>query len=151
MSYDAQMLGLCLSRSSAAWDTAANLAAAAADWAIVKVHHPVQIKRISFFVTTLVSSSLTAAKVSLFSRPTSGSASGQVTLGVLTIPTGSAVGSVIYKDLESVRVNAGYDLAFGVTLQATDAGTAAGAGFAGMIVLADPDVPANQSKMVASA
>lgn len=148
MSYDNAQGGL-FSWSSNGHLTAANLAATAADWSVLNVHAPIMIKRISFFVTTAVTSSTTNAQVTLFSRPTSASASGQVTLGVLTIPTGTAVGKVLYKDLESVRVKPGYDLCFAVSLQST--GSAAGAGFASARILEDLDVPANLSNMVASA
>lgn len=150
MAYD-NVQGHLISWSGTGLFTAANLAATAADWAVAKVHHPIQVKRISFFVTTAVTAGTTAPKVTVYSRPTSASASGQATLGVLTIPNGAAVGAVYYKDLESVRVQPGYDLAFVVSLQATDGGTAAGAGFAVARVLEDHEVPANLSKMIASA
>lgn len=150
MSYDLASGGM-FNFTSTANGTAANLAATAADWAVMNVHFPIQVKRISFFVKTAVTASTTAPKVTLFSRPTTASASGQVTLGVLTIPSGTAAGAVIYKDLESVRVKPGYDLCFAVSLQATDSGTAAGAGFALARILEDPDVPGNMSLMTASA
>lgn len=151
MSYDMQMLGHCLSWGSNAYLTAANLAATAADWAVLKVQHPVQLKRISIFITTAVTAGQTAPQVTVWSRPTSATTANQVSLGVLTIPTAAAVGGVYYKELESVRIPAGYDLALQVSRQAADAGTAAGAGFIGFLALADQEVPANQSKMVASA
>lgn len=151
MGYDVQHLGLCLSYANTGFLTAAGLAAAGSDWMVLKVHHPVQVKRLSCFISTAITAGTTAPQVTLYSRPTSGSTAGQVSLGVLTIPTGTAVGSVVYKELESVRVAAGYDLAFVVSRTAGDAGTPGGAGYMGAVILPDPDAPANQSKMIASA
>lgn len=152
MAYNERMnIGLALSWGSNAYLTAANLAATAADWAVIKVQHPVQVRRISIFITTAVTAGLIVPTVTVYRRPTTASTSGQVLLGTLTIPNGTAAGSVVYKELESVRINAGEDLAFKVNVQATDGGTAAGAGFIGAIIEQDPEVPANQSKMIASA
>lgn len=151
MSYDLQSFHLSLSHSSTSHLTAAGLAAAGSDWSVIKVHYPVAIQRFSCFISAGVTAGTTAPQVTLYSRPTSGSTAGQVSLGVLTIPSGSTTGQVIYKDLDSVIVNAGSDLAMVVSRQAGDAGTAAGSGYMGVVVAVSPDVPASQSKMVASA
>lgn len=152
MSYNERMyLGSALMWRTNAFLTGANLAATAADWAEIHCHHPVQVRRISFGVTTAVTAGTTAPTVTVYRRPTAGSNSGQVLLGTLTIPNGTAAGSVVYKELESVRVKAGEGLAFRVNVQATDGGTAAGIGFAGALIELDPEAPANQSLMIASA
>lgn len=151
MSYDAQILSSQLMWRSNAFLTGANLAATAADWAEIHCHHPVMVKRITFGVTTAVTAGLVVPTVTVYRRPTAGSNSSQVLLGTLTIANGTAAGSVVYKELESVRIKAGEGLAFRVNVQATDGGTAAGIGFPGAIILADPEAPLNQALMIASA
>lgn len=152
MAYNERMhVGLALMWRSNAFLTGANLAATAADWAEIHCHHPIQVRRISFGVTTAVTAGTTAPTVTVYRRPTAGSSSGQVLLGTLTIPNAQAAGTVVYKELESVRVKAGEGLAFRVNVQAVDGGTAAGVGFPGALVELDPEVPANQSNMTASA
>jgi len=152
MSYNERLhlAGQLMWRSNA-FLTGANLAATAADWAEIHCHHPVQVRRITFGVTTAVTAGTTAPTVTVYRRPTAGSNSGQVLLGTLTIPNGTAAGSVVYKELESVRIKAGEGLAFRVNVQAVDGGTAAGIGFPGALVEMDPEVPGNQSLMIASA
>ena len=83
-------------------------------------------------------------------RPTPGSAVGESTIGSLTIPTAIAAGKVYYKDISSANFEVGDQLVFEVTT------AAAGGGAAGQAVPMfdgheDPEVPANQSDMVASA
>jgi hypothetical protein len=152
MAYNERLhVGSALMWRSNAFLTAANLAATAADWAEIHCHHPVQVRRISFGITTAVTAGTTAPQVTVYRRPTAGSNSGQVLLGTLIIPNGTAAGSIVYKELESVRVKAGEGLAFRVNVQAVDGGTAAGLGFAGALVEMDPEYPGNQSLMIASA
>lgn len=151
MSYDMQALGVQLMWRSNAFLTGANLAATAADWAEIHCHTSVQVKRITFGVTTAVLAGTLAPTVTVYQRPTAGSNASQVLLGTLTIPNGTAAGSIVYKELESVRLKAGQGLAFRVNVQATDGGTAAGVGFPGALIIADPEIPANQSLMIASA
>ena len=150
MSYDMHALGAQLMWRNNAYLTGANLAATAADWAELHCHIPVQVKRITFGVKTAVTAGNVAPTVTVYQRPTSGSNSSQVLLGTLTIPNGTAAGSIVYKDLESVRIKAGQGLAFRVNTQATDNGTAAGVGFPGALILLDPEYPVNQALMVAS-
>jgi hypothetical protein len=151
MSYDRLALDKCLHLGSGTITTAANLAATAADWIVYNVQAPIVIRRISIFISTAVTAGNTAPIVSVYSRPTTASSAGQVTIGTLTVPNGTAAGKVVYKELSSVRVQAGYDLALAVTTKAGDAGTAAGAGFVGFMYEYDPEVPADQTKMIASA
>ena len=151
MSYDRLALDRCLNVASGTITTAANLAATAADWVVFNVQHPIVIKRISMFIKTAVTAGNTAPIVSVYSRPTTASSAGQVTIGTLTIPNGTAAGKVVYKELNSVRVHAGYDLCLAVTTKAGDSGTAAGDGFIGFMYEMDPEVPADQTKMIASA
>lgn len=83
-------------------------------------------------------------------RPTVGSASGESTIGTLTIPTSIAAGKKYYKDLSGVHVDPGEEIAFDVTTAAAGGG-AAGAGVPFCEVEEDPEYVGNQSDMVASA
>jgi hypothetical protein len=151
MSYDRLQLDRCLHLNSGTITTAANLAATAADWVVYGVQHPIVIRRISIFMTLACSASTTAPVVTVYSRPTTASSAGQVTIGTLTIPNATAAGKVVYKELNSVRVNAGNDLCLAVTTQGGGSGTAAGTGFIGLMYEMAPEVPADQPNMIASA
>ena len=153
MSYpEMLMYGQCLKRKSNAEDTAVNLAAAAASYGGYAVLMPINIKRFLFMVTTTVTSGLTAAQVQLLSRPTYGSSSGAVTLATLTIPTATAVGVVLYKDIsDSTRVQAGYELQIQApSVQAVDGGTAAGTGWVGFLWEPSPDADAAEANLLKS-
>lgn len=137
---------------SAAPATAANLAATAAQWAGYAVCQPLQVLRLYFFCTTTVTAGLIAPKVSVVRRPTYGSSSGAVTIGSMTIPTATAAGKVVYKDIAYASTaipQAGEELSLEVAVQATDSGTAAGVGF--ISISYDPviDNAADQTNMVA--
>jgi len=111
------------------------------------------VQRIEALVTTAVVSSAPVV-ISVFSRPTHGSTSGQVLLGTLSIPGGTAVGKCVYKDIadnaSGQPVAAGQEIVFGVTTAAAGGG-AAGAVLCMALVDDDPEVPLNQSNMVLSA
>ncbi len=151
MAYDKKIHTLALLPRSNAMLTAANLAATAADWAEVQVLTPILVNRLLFSVTTTATAGLVAGAVTYYRRPTAGSNSGQVLLGTVTVANATAAGKVVYKDIESVRLNVGEGLAFRVNVQCTDNGTAAGAGFAGVEAVENAEVPANMTQMVASA
>lgn len=131
--------------------TALNLAAATGQYAGYAVHAPVALNRISFLVTTAVTSGSVNGQVAFKRYPTFGSSSGAVAIGTLTIPNAAAVGSVYYKDVSYVRVNAGEELAVLINVQCVDAGTAAGAGFVGFLFDPAPEYAGNQTNMTASA
>lgn len=142
-----------IKRKSGAPDTAINLAAAAASYAGYAVFQPISLKRLMFFVTTTVTAGTTAPKVGWLNYPTYANSSGAVTLGTITIPTGAAVGNVYYKDVsDATRILAGTELVLQAPLtQAADSGTAAGAGWMGMVWEPSPDADANNTKVIASA
>lgn len=110
-----------------------------------------KIKSIAFYVNVAVLAGTTAPQVRLIRRPTYGSATGQVVLGTLIIPNGAAVGSVIYKLINPVSLFPGDALTLEHTVQAADPGTPTGQGFYAFELVDDPEVVANQSKMIASA
>lgn len=108
----------------------------------------VQIKRLMFVVTTAVVATTTAPVVAFKKRPTPGSTSGSSVIGTLTIPNGTAVGTVLYKDVSPVKLNAGDAICLEHTVQAV--GSAAGGGLYGFELIDHPEQPANQSDMLAS-
>lgn len=122
-----------------------------ADVQFFALPYQMSINRVEALVTTAVVSSA-PVQLSVFARPTHGSATGQVLLGVLNIPAGTAVGKCVYKDLSDklVSVQAGQELVFSVTV------AAAGGGAAGAVIpMAQmdeaPEVALNQSNLVLSA
>lgn len=110
-----------------------------------------RIKAIMFYITTAIAASTTAPAVRAQRRPTYNSSSGQVVLATLTLPDLTAAGKVVYKACTPQTLYPGETLTFEHTIQAVDGSSAAGAGYYGFEIELDPEVPANQSKMLASA
>jgi len=131
--------------------TAENLAASAAVYDGMLCTRACRISRLMFIVTTLVAADTTAPKVEFNRRPTPGSATGEAKIGDLTIPDETAVGEVVYKDIEPVEFAPGEELSFEHVTQAADASSAAGAGYYAFEVEDSPEEAANQTDMVASA
>ncbi len=100
----------------------------------------------AIWATVTVAVTTTATVLTFKARPTPGSATGEITIGTLTIPTSAAVGRTVYKKGLDVMVPAGHEISI-QTDGAGDAGTVA-AGFE-----ADPswEAPVNNSLMLASA
>lgn len=120
-----------------------------AEWVCVR---SCQVKRVMFNVAVTVAADGTAPVVEFNRRPTQGSASGEVLMDNITIPDGTAAGTIMYVDLaQPVAFAPGETLALEHTVQATDAGTAAGDGYYGALCIDDPEVPGNETNMVASA
>jgi hypothetical protein len=109
------------------------------------------VTKIMFVITTLTATDTVAPKVEFNHRPTIGSATGETALGVLTIPDGSAVGKVIYKEIDPVAFEPGEELSFEHTVQGTDGSSAAGAGYYAVEFDDSPEYDGNLSNMVASA
>lgn len=110
-----------------------------------------KINRIGVVVTTAIVAGLTAPAITFRKRPTPGSATGQSLVGVITIPTGTAVGQVVYKDVSPVELDEGMELCIDHTVQATDSGSAAGAGLAMFEAQEDPESVKSVSNMILSA
>ena len=136
---------------SAGYQTALNLAAAQALYQGYAVLQPIALNRISFIVTTAVTTGSIAGQVGFVRYPTYGSTTNSVAIGTLTIPTAASVGQVYYKDVSYVKLNAGEELAVWIARQGTDGGTAAGAGFVGFSFELAPDADGNQTNEVKSA
>lgn len=109
----------------------------------------VQLQRIQFSVSTAtVSSASIVITVKKYITPNS--ASGAVTLGTLTIPTGVAAGKVYYKDIDPQAIKVGEEIVFEVTTQAAGGG-AAGAGFSLPVCIEFPESELENTDMVESA
>lgn len=111
----------------------------------------VKVKRLMFLVTVTVAADTTAPVVEFNHRITPKSATGEVLLGQLTIPDGTAAGTVIYKDIDPVTIGPGESITYEHVTQAADSGTAAGDGFYKIMVDPDPEYVGNDTDMVASA
>lgn len=113
----------------------------------VHVMDATNVARIEVLVSTVMVST-TPIVITVKRRPTYGTATGEVTISTLSIPATQAVGGVIYKDLAgTVNLAPGEGLSFAVTTVATTSGKV----LVGFVGLEDPETPANQSKMIASA
>lgn len=149
--YSEELISFALAPTTNNFLTAAQIGGSVADYQVWNVMEGVTLTRLMFFVKTLVASSTANEVYTFYQRPTSGSTSGQVALGTLTIPTASAVGQVIYKDIESVKLLPGQDLAIKRTTQGTDGSSVAGAGFLGFKAFSNVESPLNVTAMVKSA
>ena len=138
-------------RASNAHDTAENLAASNADYGSLYVMRPIKVTGFFFAVTLLVEASTAAPVVVLKRRTLIGSSGSESNLAVLTIPNLTAVGKVLYKFIEPVICYPGDELLYDHVTQATDAGTAAGAGFYGLEYEDVGESLANCTDWVASA
>lgn len=140
-----------IQRVDNAEDTPLNLAAAVGNYAGYAVSGPVALNRVTFLVTTAVTSGSVAGQVAFKRFPTYGSTTGSVSIGSLIIPNAASVGQVYYKDLGYVKLNAGEELMIQKGVQAVDAGSAAGAGWVNFTFEPAPDAVGNQTNMIASA
>ena len=102
----------------------------------------VLIKKLMFVVSTTVSSSASAV-LTYYWRPNAGSATGQVTLGTITIPTASAAGKVFVNNITPFNGVVGGDIAVSVTTAATSAG----GGFCSFYLEQDPETDKNESSV----
>lgn len=127
-----------------------DLSAAAATHGEYAVMEACRVNRIYFAVSTAVAADATAPVVTFAKRVTLGSDTGAVTIGTLTIPDGTAAGSVLFKEVD-VALAAGDSIRVGNTTQAVDGAAAAGAGYYGFRLEDKPEDDANQSDLSASA
>ena len=115
----------------------------------VCVGERVEVVRIAVAIATATVST-GSILITVVNRPTAKSATGQVTIGTITIPTGVAAGKVYYKDVNQASIAPGGSLCFIVTTAAAG-GSKAGAGIPGFVAQEDPEYKLNESNMVASA
>lgn len=117
----------------------------------LRVQRRCEVRRIALSIATTIATSTANAVVTFRLRPTPGSATNQSTIGTLTLPTGTAGPKVVFKDVTPILVLAGQSIAYDLTTQGTDASSAAGTAYAGVELLPTPEVPNNESNMLASA
>lgn len=110
-----------------------------------------KINRIMAFVTTALVADTATPVITVRKRPTPGSATGQTTVGTITVPDLTAIGKVLYKDVNPVEIDPGQELCFDVTTAATSAGSVAGASYMDFEGQDDPETPANEANMIKSA
>lgn len=151
MSYPNKMGLGYLIRASNAFDTAENLAATAAVYGEYYVTKPCSIAELRFHVSTVILAGTTAPVIEVNRRPTPGSASGEVLIAQITIPSGTAAGKVMVKRFAPVQLNVGDSLSFEHVTQAADPGTETGAGFYDVVLHLDEESDDNQSDLVVSA
>lgn len=147
MGYPQEFLGGALVRQSNAFDTAEVLTAAAATYGSYVAHYPVMVSKFSFQVTTAISD-LTASVV----RLTKVSAANVTTaITSLTVPNGTAVQKVVYKDFSPVKIGVGEKLQLEHLTQGALGGTPAGAGFYGVVAHMQPENFVNETNAIVSA
>lgn len=115
-----------------------------ADKTTMYVLAPVTVLGIRALVT--LAPTATAAVVALDRAPTPGSGTGRTELGQITIPIGTAVGKVVYKDLAPVDVDMGDSLVFELLGAST-----AGAAILTALTIPRAESSANQADAVKSA
>lgn len=108
------------------------------------------ITRLMFHVTDEVVAGTTTAPTVVFTkRPTPNSATGESVVGTLTIPDGTAVGTMVYKDIATpVSFTPGDALEISHTV---GVGDPTGQGIANAVCEDKPEVPGNVTDMLASA
>lgn len=89
-----------------------------------------------FAITVATAITVTAVIAQLIWRPDPGSATGQVVLGTITVPTTAVIGQVIRKRITPTKVGAGGYLVLSVTQAAT-----AGTGYVNVIATEQGDPP----------
>lgn len=142
MGYPQEIMVGAIVRNSNAHDTAEVITAAAAVYGSYTVMYPIQVKRLSFAVSTAISD-LTASVV----RLTKVSAANVTTSlsGNMTIANGLAVKKVVYKDFTPAKIGVGEFLQLEHLTQGGLGGTPAGAGFYGFIAELLPEYMGNET------
>jgi len=126
-----------------------DIGAASADHGEMLCVQACKVTRLKFFVVGELAGGTSAAPTVIFKkRPTPLSATSETTLGTLTIPDATAVGKVIYKDIDPISFSVGDSVEISHTV---GTGTPTGKGFWSFDVVEDPEYVANESDMIASA
>jgi hypothetical protein len=108
-----------------------------------------EVQKLQFTVTTeAISGTTTAPTVTFTKRPTPGSATGAAVVGVLTLPSGTAIGKTVYKLVSPVVFQVGDAMQLDWTI---GVGTPTGEGIPSWICHADPEVEPNNADEIASA
>lgn len=111
--------------------------------------HPCKVVQFQFSLTEELAGGSSVAPTVVFKKhPTPLSSSGSSTLCTLTIPDQTAIGKTVYKLINPVSMAVGDSIEVSWTI---GTGTPTGQGLASFICEDDPEMPANNSDMVASA
>lgn len=134
-------------RTSANFDTADVLTAAAAVYGSYVAHYPAQVMGFSFHVSTAFSD-LTASVVEL-QKVSAADVTTSIT--TMTIPNGTAAQKVIGKRFSPVKIGIGDKLQMNHKTQGGLGGTPAGAGFYGFLAALQPEYFGNETNYTTSA
>ena len=115
MAYTEELLEGSLKPLGTAMLTADDLSSAAVHGEYVAMAR-VKVKRIMAYVSIVT---VGASTIEVNRRPLAGSATGEVVVGTIVIPAGTAAGKLVYKDIDPVAINAGEGLSFEVLAAAT--------------------------------
>lgn len=109
-----------------------------------------KVTHLQFTLTGEAASGTSVAPTVIFTkRPTPKSATGEAVMGILTIPSGAAIGKTYYKKLATpTQLEVGDSVELSWTI---GTGTPTGMGLYSMICVEDPETSANEGDMVASA
>lgn len=127
-----------------------DIGAASADHGELICIRPCVVKQIGFVLAGEAASGTTTAPTVVFTkRPTPLSATGESAVGTLTIPSGTAIGKIVYKNLSApVTFAVGDSMELSHTV---GVGTPTGMGCYFFVCDEDPEVAGNNSDMIASA
>jgi hypothetical protein len=141
MSYDQQKMDITLAQAADIATPADPIATAR--W--FPGYQPILVRAVWAVITTL--NSVAPSILTFKFRPTPGSAAGEVTLGILTIPINAAVGNVYYEKVavEPVKCTPG-----GEVVCQTDGGGTAGNATVGIFAEHSWEIPANNVRMIAA-
>lgn len=126
-----------------------DVGASSADHGELVCKRACRVTRLLFTVTgEAISGTTTAPTVVFTKRPTPLSATSEAVAGTLTLPSGTAIGKVVYKDIDPVAFKPGDSMEISHTV---GVGTPTGMGLYGFECEDSPEQPANVSDMLASA
>lgn len=126
-----------------------DIGAASADHGELVCVRACRVYKLMFTLTSEAASGTTTAPVVIFTkRPTPLSASGEVVVDTLTIPSGTAIGKTVYLEIEPVSFAVGDSMELSWTV---GVGTPTGQGVYSFECIEEPEEAANNSDMIESA
>ena len=126
-----------------------DIGAASGDHGELICAKPCKVSQLLFVLTEEAASGKSTAPTVIFTkRPTPNSATNEAVMGTLTVPTGTAIGKCVYKNIDPVSFAVGDSMELSWTV---GVGTPTGIGVYAAICEESPELPANNSDMIASA
>jgi hypothetical protein len=130
-------------------DGEVDIGASSSDHGELLCFRPCKVKRLFFMLTSEAAGGSSVAPTVIFTkRPTPLSATSESVIGTLTIPHGTAVGKVVYKDITPVAFLPGDSLEISWTI---GTGSPTGIGMYHFEIEDDPETVENCSDMIESA